>query len=64
MRDIILKIKYLFFEIGYALANWKTNVWDVDLDDTVCCSGKQYVYPCGCMGTTHREQLRWNYERK
>ena len=61
MKDLVFKIKILFYEVFFAIRNWKDEVWSVELDSEVCCSGKQYEYPCGCMGTTHRERINWEY---
>lgn len=53
------KFKILLVMLSDALLEWHENVYSVELDEWVCCSGRQYEYPCGCMGTTHREQLAW-----
>lgn len=61
MKDFRFKIKCLFYAIKYAIEEWKEHVWDVELDEQVCCSGKSTVYPCGCQGVTYRQQVRWQY---
>jgi hypothetical protein len=43
------------------IVGWKETVWNVELDDFYCCSGRSYYDPCGCMGTTNREQIYWQY---
>jgi len=60
-RDFTFKMKCLTYEIYYAYINWKEHVWDVELDEQVCCSGRSTVDPCGCEGVTHRQQIDWNY---
>ena len=57
MSDIKFKIKVLYIFIRDALKAWKEFVWDVELDEFVCCSGCSVHYPCGCMGTTHRQNI-------
>ena len=56
MNDNLLKIKimftrYTFFPIDFS--SWKEEIWDIDLDDYVCCSG----HMCGCNGETNRENF-------
>lgn len=60
-RELRFKLKVLFVILLDSIKGWKEFVWDVELDEQVCCSGRSTVYPCGCMGTTHREQIEWQY---
>lgn len=57
MKDIIYKLQQLPSAIWLAILGWKEFVWDVDLDSYVCCDGRSVVNPCGCMGTTHRQEI-------
>lgn len=62
-RDIILKLQVLYNDLYCVFFRWKEETWNIEnLDDVVCCSGKSTEYPCGCMGTTYREQLEQHLE--
>jgi len=57
MKDKILKIKILFSRYTYfpiAFKEWKEDIWDIDLDERVCCSGDM----CNCGGETLRENIK------
>lgn len=51
MKQAIEKLWILCQWIIGDFGNWKTEVWDRDLDGLYCCSG----YECGCMGCTVRD---------
>lgn len=55
MRTFYLKIRELFLWQYQAYIDWKTYIWDVDIDsDFVCCNGKD----CACGGLTVRQSLK------
>lgn len=60
MKDKYLKIKELFSRILYCVSGvckeWKTDLWDRDMDEEDCCSGRD----CGCDGRTVRQNYKWN----
>lgn len=59
---MIFKIKCLISAIKMSVLEWKDVCWDVDLNETVCCSGLSGDgIPCGCEGVTHKTQLDWRY---
>lgn len=64
IKDVIWKISVLFVSSKYWFIEWRDQVWRVDLDEQVCCSGLSVHFPCGCMGTTHRQQINWQWFQK
>lgn len=56
MKEKLLKLRLLFtryFYCGFDFEGWKEEVWEVDLDDYVCCSGQM----CCCWGKTNRQNF-------
>jgi len=62
MRDRLFKLYVLFVVlwdgISGAFQYWKTEIYDRELDERVCCDGRM----CGCGGETIREQ--WTKQNK
>lgn len=48
MRD---KFKILFILLKQAYDEWKTEVWPYQLDQPICCDGKE----CGCFSRSIRQ---------
>lgn len=48
MIQLFRKLKILFGFLTGAFANWKTEVWIRDLDESYCCNGRE----CGCGGSS------------
>lgn len=64
-KDNYLKIKELGRRIISCISSiypvfqeWKTDVWERDLDDDDCCDGRE----CGCEGRTVRQNYKWDIE--
>lgn len=54
IKDIFFKLSRFLPDVWMAVLAWKEHLWDVDLDEVVCCSGRD----CGCMATTYRQQYK------
>lgn len=56
MKDKLLKIKMLFTRYFFYIdiKGWKEDVWDIDLDQPLCCSGQM----CNCGGETYRTNFK------
>ena len=53
MKDVLFKLSYFFPYLIQGILNWKEQIWDIELDSQICCSGRD----CGCRGSSHREEL-------
>jgi hypothetical protein len=51
MRDVITKLRILSLLLSEALEQWRTDIWDNDLDAHYCCDGRE----CGCQAATWRD---------
>jgi len=58
MRDFILKVRILYISLIGAYEEWKSAIWERDLDENFCCDGRE----CGCGGDSVREA--WDMSRK
>jgi len=58
MKDILFKLRILYFLLYDQVQFWKKEIWRQDLDEHFCCNG----YMCGCQGITVREE--WKYREK
>ena len=50
MRDILFKLKQLYYFLLSAFELWKSDIWDRDLDEPYCCDGRE----CCCEGLSLR----------
>lgn len=50
MSDLIFKLRILWNFIGDAFDEWRTYVWQAELDAPYCCDGRE----CGCGAETVR----------
>jgi len=51
MNDIFLKLWILILHIRNEYYIWKDNIWNGDLDQHLCCDGRE----CGCEGVSLRD---------
>ena len=58
IKDILWKLKVLIISMLDNYKSWKEVVWEKELDELYCCNGRE----CGCMATTNRENIQWQYQ--
>ena len=51
MRDVITKLRILWFLLSEQFEMWRTDIWHNDLDSHYCCDGRE----CGCQAATSRD---------
>lgn len=59
MADLIFKLRVLRYLLRGAWEEWRTSVWNRDLDSTYCCDGRE----CGCAATTVRALWSWHVSK-
>jgi hypothetical protein len=55
MGDLFFKLRVLRYLLSGAYEEWRTSVWQRDLDSTYCCDGRE----CGCAASSVREVWSW-----
>jgi hypothetical protein len=60
MSDVIQKFRMLTLMLTSTYHDWKSEVWQKDLDSLYCCDGRE----CGCDGETIREQWTMIFKGK
>lgn len=60
VKNIHFKLKILYYDIYEVLIHWRDIVWKSDLDQLVCCNGRD----CFCGGETLRDTYEFINERK
>lgn len=58
MSDLLFKLRVLRWMLASAYGEWRSSVWERDLDSHYCCNGHE----CGCGASTVRELWSWNVE--
>ncbi len=51
MSDLFIKLQTLRDFLSCSFEQWKSEVWEKDLDQPYCCDGRE----CGCGAETVRE---------
>ena len=58
MLDLTFKFRVLRLMIASTFEEWRTGVWERDLDSPYCCNGRE----CGCGASTVREIWSWDVD--
>ena len=63
MANIFWKLKMLRYWLP-DIRDWHEHVWLHDPDEVICCSGRSVHSPCGCGGSTYRDEAEYYIRRK